>query len=57
MTFILGYIGNKKETDQKKYRQFVSDLISYKYSSPLSETVATTILGNAEFVTSIQRLS
>lgn len=54
MEFILGYFGNNKETAQKKYRQFVRDLIGREYSSPLSETVASTILGNTEFVSGIQ---
>ncbi|WP_243373130.1 hypothetical protein [Geotalea sp. SG265] len=52
--FILGYFGNKKETAQKKYRQFVNDLIDQEYSSPLLATVASTILGREEFVCEIQ---
>jgi putative transposase len=52
--FILGYFGKKKETAQKKYHQFVSDLMSHKYSSPLLATVASTILGNVDFVCEIQ---
>ena len=52
--FILGYFGNKKDAAQKKYRQFVDDLIGREYSSPLLATVASTILGGEEFVSEIQ---
>lgn len=52
--FILGYFGKKKVTAQKKYRQFVRDLIGHEYSSPLLATVASTILGNVDFVCDIQ---
>lgn len=52
--FILGYFGNKKDPAQKKYRQFVHDLIGREYSSPLLATVASTILGDKEFVSEIQ---
>ncbi len=52
--FILGYFGNKKDAAQKKYRQFVHDLIGQDYSSPLLVTIASTILGREEFVNEIQ---
>ncbi len=52
--FILGYFGKKEYSARKKYRQFVHDLIGREYSSPLLATVASTILGGAEFVGGIQ---
>lgn len=52
--FILGYFGKKEDSARKKYRQFVHDLIGQEYSSPLLATIASTILGSAEFVTDIQ---
>lgn len=52
--FVLGYFGLRKETAQKKYRQFVYDLIDKDYTSPLLSTVASTILGNEEFVSELQ---
>ena len=52
--FILGYFGKKEDSARKKYRQFVHDLIGREYSSPLLATIASTILGSAEFVSEIQ---
>jgi len=52
--FILGYFDKKEAAARKEYRLFVHDLIKREYSSPLQETVASTILGSAEFVSEIQ---
>lgn len=52
--FILGYFGAKESVARKKYREYVHDLIGHAYSSPLEKTVASTILGTAEFVSEIQ---
>lgn len=53
-SFILNYFGNKEATSKEKYREFVDNLINLEYSTPLQETIASTILGSAEFVSEIQ---
>jgi REP element-mobilizing transposase RayT len=52
--FILGYFGRKATTARENYRHFVHELIEREYSSPLQGTIASTILGSAEFVSEIQ---
>lgn len=52
--FILGYFGRKVQQAQGQYRDFVHDMVTREYSSPLQETVASTILGRPEFVIEIQ---
>lgn len=52
--FILGHFSTQEAAARKKYRHFVHDLIKQEYSSPLQGTVASTILGSAEFVSEIQ---
>lgn len=52
--FILGYFGAKESVARKNYREYVNELIGHEYSSPLKETVASTILGSTEFVSEIQ---
>jgi len=53
--FLLGYFGKSQVAAQKKYRQFVEEMIGKEeYESPLKEMVASTILGSAEFVARIQ---
>lgn len=52
--FILGHFGAKESLARKKYREYVYDLMGQEYSSPLQGTVASTILGSAEFVSEIQ---
>lgn len=51
--FILGFFDKNEATARKKYQQFVYDLMGREYSSPLQETFASTILGTAEFVSTI----
>lgn len=51
--FILGYFGGKAPEANNKYRQFVEDLLSSEYDSPLKATVASTILGSEWFVREI----
>jgi REP element-mobilizing transposase RayT len=53
-SFILAFFGSKESAARKKYQAFVNDLIGREYSSPLKKTVASTILGSAEFVAEIQ---
>jgi putative transposase len=50
--FILGYFGNGNNAC-KSYQKFVEDLIENEYESPLNGTTAATILGGAEFVSSM----
>ncbi len=52
--FILEYFSDRIETAKGKYKQFVNALIKQEYLSPLLETVASTILGNTEFISAIQ---
>ena len=51
--FILGYFGKKAEDARKKYRLFVNDLLNRDYESPLMATVASSILGDADFIQEI----
>jgi hypothetical protein len=52
--FIISCFGSGKSAAQKKYRQFVHDLLGQEYDSPLTATVASTILGHEEFVCEMQ---
>lgn len=52
--FILGYFDKLQPAAQKKYSQFVEELIGKEHESPLQQMVAATMLGTPEFVASIQ---
>lgn len=51
--FILDTFAPHRAQAQKKYQQFVEDLLLADYESPLSRTVASTLLGSATFITEI----
>lgn len=51
--FILSYFGGKIATAQYAYREFIEELLKCAYDSPLQATVASTLLGNPEFVREI----
>jgi REP element-mobilizing transposase RayT len=53
-TFILGYFDKTQQVAQKKYSQFVEEMIGKEYESPLQQMVASTMLGTPEFVAAIQ---
>ncbi|MBI3399767.1 MAG: transposase [Deltaproteobacteria bacterium] len=53
--FILRYFGKKEADAQKKYRLFVDSVIGSEYENPLVETIASTILGSADFVKEITK--
>lgn len=53
--FIFGYFGGKAADAQSRYRKFVEDSLGSEYYSPLKATVASTILGSAEFVRDISK--
>lgn len=46
--FVLGYFGDANT--KENYRAFVNDAINRKYESPFTKVIASTILGNNEFV-------
>jgi REP element-mobilizing transposase RayT len=48
--FILRYFGEDRPAAQKRYHEFVHDLIGKEYRSPLEDTFASTILGGEEFI-------
>lgn len=50
LNFILGYFGKRKSISQKKYHEFVNALVDKEYESPLTNTIASTILGGSDFV-------
>jgi len=52
--FILGYFDKSPPTAQKKYQQFVEEMIGKEHESPLQQMVAATMLGTPEFVATIQ---
>lgn len=52
--FILSYFGISETTARKRYHQFVYNFIHADYPNPLQATVASTILGDPEFVGKIQ---
>jgi len=51
--FILDTFALDREQAQKKYQQFVEDLLLTDYESPLKRTVASTLLGSAAFIAGI----
>jgi putative transposase len=48
--FILGYFGRQASDANNSYRRFVEDLLDSEYESPLTATVASTVLGRSAFV-------
>ena len=50
--FILGFFSGKA----KSYQEFVSDAINQEIDSPLNQVIATTILGNSDFVREMSQL-
>ena len=52
-SFTLGFFGKKTEEAQKKYRWFVNDQVEREYESPFVGTVASTILGDPDFIEEI----
>lgn len=50
LNFILGYFDKRKSIAKKKYHKFVNVLVDKEYDSPLTGTVASTILGGSDFV-------
>jgi len=53
ISFIMAMFGADLSVGQQRYRAFVEDLIGKEYDSPLEHTVASTILGGADFVQDI----
>lgn len=51
--FILDTFSPVREQAQKKYQQFVEDLLLTDYESPLNGTVASTLLGSEAFIAGI----
>lgn len=51
--FILGTFAPNREQAEKIYQQFVEDLLLAEYESPLTATVASTLLGSATFIAAI----
>ena len=49
MDFIIGYFGKKAADPQKRYRQFVEDMLGEDYESPLTEAVGSSLLGSLGF--------
>ena len=52
--FILGYFDKSQPAAQKKYQQFVEEMVGKEHESPLQQMVAATMLGTPEFVATIQ---
>ncbi len=48
------YFGEDKKVSEKKYRQFVSALITMQYDSPLRAVVGSTLLGSEGFINAIK---
>ncbi|MFH0784056.1 MAG: transposase, partial [Pseudomonadota bacterium] len=48
--FILGYFDGKTAGAKNEYKDFVEERLTSEYDSPLLATVASTLLGNVEFV-------
>ena len=53
VNLVLEIFGADSSVRQQRYREFVEDLIGEEYESPLKHTVASTILGGADFVETI----
>jgi hypothetical protein len=52
---ILDYFKNHQSSRQAAYRDFVEDLLTGEYVSPLQATIASTVLGSPEFVKKISQ--
>ena len=52
--FILGYFDQERSSAHRSYRGFVQGSIEQGSESPLQNTVASTILGNVDFVHTVQ---
>lgn len=52
--FILKYFDKSEPAAQKKYSQFVEEMIGKEHESPLQQMVASTMLGTPKFVAAIQ---
>lgn len=54
--FIFGYFGGgTSEGTKQKYRRFVEEVLGKEYVSPLTATIASTILGSEEFVREVSK--
>jgi putative transposase len=53
VAFVLSMFGPDLTIARRRYQEFVEDLIGKEYHSPLIHTVASTILGGADFVETI----
>jgi REP element-mobilizing transposase RayT len=51
--FILGYFGGNTIKSKNKYRKFVEELLDTEYDSPLKAVIASSILGNPDFVNEV----
>ena len=52
--FILAYFGQGISDAQKRYRKFIDGKVGEEYDHPLTKTVASTLLGNVDFVRGIK---
>jgi len=52
--FVLGYFGKEKSEAQGRYKDFVEAALGQEYGDPLSESVASAILGSEGFVEEIK---
>jgi len=52
--FILSYFGKKVSIAQNNYQQFVTEIISKKYDSPLDDVISSTLLGSPDFIAFIK---
>lgn len=52
--FIYGNFGKTKSSSEKQYQIFVTSLVNSEYDSPLNNVVASTILGQSDFVSDIK---
>jgi len=53
--FVLNYFGKNRSVARSRYREFVTSLIGKSYESPIEKVVASTILGNEDFVERIRK--
>ena len=54
LDFILSYFAKRIPTAQKRYQKFINAFVKKEYDSPLKDTVASSILGGADFVEEIK---
>ncbi len=54
MDFILGYFDERTKVGQRKYVKFVEAMIGQRYESPLKAAVASSILGDEDFINRIK---